>query len=225
MDAESKAAERRFATGKVAVEAEARASDGSEKPVIRGIAAVYYDGTEATEFQLWADTYERIMPGSFTRAIAEDDVRGLFNHMSSAVLGRTRAKTMSLKDEAKGLAYKIWPPDTQWGRDTVTSIQRGDVTGSSFAFLVTDEVWRKETPPGTKKTKNIREILGVELFDVGPVTYPAYPTTSAGARAERYALARRSYEAWTAGDEAVARHRRSVALAVDVMRRRHELEI
>jgi len=143
---------------------------------IVGYGAVYYDGTDGTQFRLWDDMLERIMPGAFDRAIKEDDVRGLFNHDPSMVLGRSKAGTMALASDERGLRYEIIPGDTSVARDVREHLKRGDVTGSSFAFTVTDEQYRKEDGI------HIREIHGVRLYDVGPVTFPAYEGTTAGAR-------------------------------------------
>jgi HK97 family phage prohead protease len=145
-------------------------------PRVVGYAARYYDGTPGTQYQLWEGVVERIMPGAFDRAAKEDDVRGLFNHDPSLILGRTSAKTMSLTVDARGLKYDISPGDTTTGRDVREHLKRGDVTGSSFAFVTTDEEFRKEGGV------TVREIRGVKLYDVGPVTFPAYEASSAGLR-------------------------------------------
>ena len=159
------------------------ADDGDERKIV-GYASVFYDGTPDTEYQLWDDYVERIMPGSFDRALAEkDDVRGLFNHDPDHLLGRTSSGTMTLSVDKRGLAYEIQPGETTMARDVVEHIKRGDVDGSSFAFRVTDEDIRKENDV------YIREISGVQLFDVGPVTYPAYTATTSGYRTEEAVMA------------------------------------
>jgi hypothetical protein len=165
--------ERRYTPQVVAVES--RADDQPSQ--IAGYAAVYYDGTPETEFVLWEGAVERIMPGAFDRAIREDDVRGLFNHDPNQVLGRTAANTLTLSSDATGLRYVDDVPDTGVGRDVSASIERGDVTGSSFSFTITDVEWRVEDEI------EIREIRGVRVYDVGPVTFAAYEATSAGIRA------------------------------------------
>lgn len=192
--------ERRYLFGDVSgVSLEPRAE--GERPKIRGIASVYYDGTAATEYKLWTDTVERIMPGAFDAALERDDVRALFNHDSNMVLGRT-PKTLTLSDSPEGLRYEIDPADTGVARDVTEHIRRGDVSGSSFAFLVTDEEWRKED----KVT--IREIRGVELFDVGPVTYPAYESTTAGVRSvDGVEEARAAFAKWKERNEATSARR------------------
>lgn len=148
----------------------------TENKRISGYASVFYDGTRDTEYQLWDDVRERIMPGAFDRAIAEDDVRALFNHDANMLLGRNKAGTLTLRQDKTGLAYDIDPPDTETGRSVVASIKRGDLSGSSFAFMVEDEDIRKE------KDVWIREVRAVRLFDVGPVTYPAYDSTTTAVR-------------------------------------------
>lgn len=148
-------------------------------PVIVGYAAVFYDGTPRTQYQLWPGCVERIMPGAFSEAI-DGDVAGLRNHNAEALLGRTTAPTptLRLREDRVGLRYEIDPPDTTCGRETVTLIERGDMQGSSFAFRVNDERWTEEVVGGV--TIQVREILNVTLYDVGPVTFPAYSATTAG---------------------------------------------
>lgn len=120
---------------------------------------------------------ERIAPGAFTKAIGRDDVRALFNHDDNFVLGRTTAGTLRLSEDDRGLAYEADPPDTTWARDLVVSIDRGDINQSSFGFLPVRQEWDEsgDLP--------IRTILEVQLFDVSPVTFPAYDDTDVGVRA------------------------------------------
>jgi HK97 family phage prohead protease len=123
--------------------------------------------------------YEIIKPGAFDRALAAGaDVRGLVDHDASRILGRTKSGTMKLSVDAKGLRYEITPPDTTTARDLMTSMKRGDVDGSSFAFSVAPngDNWRAEGP------KVIRELTDVDLFDVSVVTYPAYLASEASLR-------------------------------------------
>ena len=173
--------ERRFQTGPAPVRVEKRA-DGSN--MIVGYAAVYHrQGEAGTEYRLWEDVVERIKPGAFDRAIKEDDVRALFNHEPALILGRMKAGTLRLSVDSVGLRYEIDPPDTQAGRDTVESIKRGDVSGSSFAFVPRKRATREETDADGRSVY-IVELEEVELYDVGPVTYPAYAATETGVRSD-----------------------------------------
>lgn len=160
-----------------------------QTPLIRGYAAVYYDGTPETEYRLWDGAVERIMPGAFDAALRSDaDVVALFNHNSDIVLGRRSAGTLRLSDDARGLAYEIDPPASRG--DVVEMLRRGDVRGSSFMFMVRGESWIRGDD------LDIRELTAVDLYDVGPVTFPAYEATTAGVRAQGSDEAARSWKRW-----------------------------
>ncbi len=158
-----------------------RSEDGDSR-TLAGYGAVYFrEHDQGTQYQLWTDTVERIMPGAFDRAIREDDVRGLFNHDADNILGRTAAGTMRLSVDDVGLRYEIDAPDTDLANRVIEAVNRGDVSGSSFAFLPRSVTWREEMND-EEQTVYIREINEVELFDTGPVTYPAFESTTAGTR-------------------------------------------
>ena len=180
--------ERRF-TSNSPIKIEDR-SEG--EPLIVGYASVFYDGSPGTEYNLYDDFVERIAPGAFTRALQEQqDVRGLFNHDANLILGRTVAKTLSLSVDNRGLRYEIIPPETSVATNLVTSIRRGDVSGSSFSFRVARQTW---TEIGDLV---IRLVEDVDLYDVGPVTFPAYKGADSGVRAwGDGAEARAAFEQW-----------------------------
>lgn len=146
---------------------EVRADEGEGKK-IRGHAAVFDKLSEDL-----GGFREQIAPGSFARSL-ERDVRALWNHDPNYILGRTKSGTLRLEEDDKGLAVEIDPPDTTWARDLIVSIERKDVTQMSFAFTVNkDEM---------DETGKIRTLRDVNLFDVSPVTFPAYPQTDVGLR-------------------------------------------
>lgn len=152
-------------------------------PVIWGYAAVFYDPADpGTRYQIWDDLEERIMPGAFDRAVRECDPVALFNHDDNRILGRLSSGTLKLSTDSRGLRYEITPPDTATGREVVELLRRGDIRGSSFAFIPTIETERTEKQPDGR-TRMIVEVQDCDLFDVGPVTYPAYTGTEAGIRA------------------------------------------
>jgi uncharacterized protein len=138
-------------------------------PVIKGYAAV---------FNQWADIggwfREKIKPGAFKKTIKEADVRALWNHDPNYVLGRNKADTLTLSEDEHGLAVEISPPDSQWAKDLLVSMKRGDINQMSFGFQVVKEEWNNDT--------NERELLELKLFDVSVVTFPAYDQTSAAVR-------------------------------------------
>ena len=153
---------------------EVRQAEGEPQKIV-GHAAVF-----DTLTTLYAGVQEKVAKGAFLDSIQRDDIRALFNHDPNFVLGRNMAKTLNLKEDSQGLYFEITLPDTQAARDLVTSIKRGDISQNSFAFRVMPggQDWT-ESPDGSMK---IRTLTKVKLFDVSPVTYPAYPTTDLGLR-------------------------------------------
>jgi uncharacterized protein len=151
--------------------------DGSG--TIRGYAAVF-DKEITIGGAPWGFR-EKVDRKAFDAALERpDDVRGLFNHDSSLVLGRTTNNTLRLSVDKRGLAYEIDLPDTTVAQDVRVLIKRGDVDGSSFGFIVDEaNVDESAVKDGGLPLRTIRS---VELFDVSPVTYPAYPQTSVSAR-------------------------------------------
>ena len=149
-------------------------------PKITGYAAV---------FDKWSEDLggfrEKIRAGAFKKAIGKSDVRGLFNHDSNYVLGRQSNGTLTIKEDKNGLWMEIDPPDTQIIRDLVLApIKRGDIKEQSFAFVIAEggDEWKNlhGEKPNEPVTRTITEVD--ELFDVSPVTYPAYPDTSVALR-------------------------------------------
>lgn len=152
----------------------ARAETSDDVIKIAGYGAV---------FNRWYDVWgfrERIAPGAFAKTLKESpDIRGMFNHDPNFLLGRTKAGTMDVSEDGKGLRYEIRadaadPQAQSIGR----KIARGDVDGSSMAFFVHAEEWEKSSDDKPDK----RTITEIELIETGPVTMPASPSTSAKIR-------------------------------------------
>ena len=144
------------------------------EPVIEGYASVFDSWSEELggEFPF----RERVVKGAFEESIQRDDIRALFNHDPNYVLGRNTSNTLSLEEDEKGLRVRITPPQTQWAKDLLVSIKRGDITQMSFGFTVILDRWSYED------NIDIRELLKVKLYDVSPVTFPAYSQTECGIR-------------------------------------------
>jgi HK97 family phage prohead protease len=120
---------------------------------------------------------EVIKPEAVDRTLREGlDVRALVDHDSSKVLGRTRAGTLSLRKTSQGLQVEIDPPNTTAARDILESVNRGDVSGMSFAFRVLTDDWRMEDGAP------MRDVLDMRISEVSVVTFPAYPDTSVSLR-------------------------------------------
>lgn len=163
---------------------ELRAQDG-EKPTMEGYAARFNTPADLGYF------IEIMEPGFFDE-VMDNDVRSLWNHNENYVLGRVSAGTLEIKQDDKGLYQVTYPPvveplAAQWAKDAMVSIKRGDVKEMSFAFTVKSR-WRGDPADGDEwirrdgKTYRFLKKGGCrELFDVSPVTYPAYGETSVSA--------------------------------------------
>lgn len=123
---------------------------------------------------------ETIKPGAFSDVLS-NDVRALVNHEDSMVLARTASKTLAIGEDDEGLWYECSMPDTSYARDLIVSLKRGDVTQSSFAFTVASggDQWDEDEETGAY-VRTINKIG--RLYDVSPVTYPAYPDATVGLR-------------------------------------------
>jgi uncharacterized protein len=139
---------------------------------LTGYAARFNEPSEPLPF------IERIAPGAFKRSLRlRNDVKLLWNHDTSTVLGSSRAGTLTLTEDDKGLRVSAILPDTQAGRDARVLIQRGDVTGFSFGFTVPrgGDTWNED---GSERTLN-----SVRLIEVSTgVAFPAYTTTNGTAQ-------------------------------------------
>jgi len=179
---------------------------------------------------------ERVAPGAFTESInAGDDVRALINHNSDLILGRTVSKTLTLREDEQGLHVTILPPNTSYARDLLESTKRGDISQMSFGFQVPPGGDRWEH--GKNGQPDVRTLLKVKLFDVSPVTYPAYPDTDVAVRSHAAFLGH-GYTEIPCSPETDVRRRRleSEALVwckpgdwpvhadVEIRRRRNKLE-
>lgn len=154
-------------------------SEGKASKIV-GHAAVFDSPTKIGS-GAWG-FMETVKPGAFAKSIKEDDIRGLFNHDPNIILGRNTAGTLELSEDDKGLAYTITPPETQWARDLLESIDRGDVSGSSFGFEVKKQRWTEHDDDGDEVKLDERDLLELKLWDVSPVTFPAYPDTDVAKR-------------------------------------------
>jgi HK97 family phage prohead protease len=156
---------------------EIRAGEDGSDPVFTGYAAVFNDlSLDLGGFR------ERIAPDAFDASLAADaDVRLLFNHDSNLILGRTRAGTLSLSTDEHGL--KVEAPleiKLSYARDLQISMERGDIAEMSFGFRARKDAWDSVDE---ESGLPIRELLAADLFDVSPVSFPAYPSTNAEVRA------------------------------------------
>jgi uncharacterized protein len=147
--------------------------DNPKEPKFDGYSAVFNQLINLGEFK------EKVAPGAFAQTIIEDDIRALFNHDENYVIGRNTNKTLTLSEDEHGLRAINILEDTYIDEYLIKKIKRGDITGMSFGFVIPEggEEWDMSDP-----SMPIRTLLRVILWDISPVTYPAYPQTEVGIR-------------------------------------------
>jgi len=117
---------------------------------------------------------EVIRPGAFARALAGGrDVIATFNHDLGRLLGRTASGTLTLTDGPDALRYEVDLPES--AADVRELLARGDLRGSSFTAAPL-------AGGGDRWKGDYRELLALELFEVGPVVTPAYASSAAELR-------------------------------------------
>jgi HK97 family phage prohead protease len=155
--------------------------DGEEEPskevFIRGYAAVFNIETE-----LYPGCSEMIAVGAADDCL-QDDVRCLFNHDSNFILGRSASGTLTWGVDDTGIYYECkLDLEIDIHESVYKSIQRGDISQSSFAFIVKEQTWT-DTKLDDGSYKYLRTITKFDtIYDVSPVTYPAYADTTIAAR-------------------------------------------
>ena len=166
---------------------EFKTREDSEEMTIEGYFAVFN-----SNYEIWEGASESIAPGAFTSSVG-GDIRGLTNHDTTLVLGRTKAHTLELKEDSHGLWGKITinPKDSD-AVNTYERVKRGDVDQCSIGFMIRSE----ETDFGADGSIHWT-ITDVELFEVSVCTFPAYEETGVSARhKDAEELKKRANEAW-----------------------------
>ena len=166
---------------------EFKTREDSGEMVIEGYFAVFN-----SDYEMWEGASESIAPGAFTSSMG-GDIRGLTNHDTTLVLGRTKVHTLELKEDSHGLWGKITinPKDGD-AVNTYERVKRGDVDQCSIGFMIRSE----ETDFRDDGTIHWT-ITDVDLFEVSVCTFPAYEETGVSARhRDAEELKKRASEAW-----------------------------
>lgn len=146
------------------------ATDGEQRTA-QGYAVLF--NSAANIYDLWV---EEFAPGAFAKSLEDRDVIALHSHDVARVVGRMNAGTLTLREDAKGLAFENPLPDTTDGRDLAVQIERGDIAGMSFGFRAVKQSWDDTvTPPK-------RTITEAELYEITYSAMPAYEDSEVGLR-------------------------------------------
>lgn len=155
--------------------------------IVEGYFAVFN-----SNYEIAPGMSESIAPGAFSNTIS-GDIRALVNHDTTLVLGRTKARTLELQEDERGLwgRVRINPNDSA-AMNLYARVKRGDVDGCSFGFDIVSE--ETEFLPDGSVHWTITE---VDLYEVSCCTFPAYGETNVTARAnQRDEIIKRETDAW-----------------------------
>jgi HK97 family phage prohead protease len=161
---------------------ETRADDGDSQRRIVGYGSVS-EQTSTIE-GLFSDWDEEVAAGAWKKTITESKrILSTFNHDVDRLLGSTSANTLRLSEDDSGLLYDVdINADDPNAMSVYAQVQRGDVAGSSVWFRVLRQEWTyPDESNGLERPK--RRVLEARLFETGPVVMPAFPQTTASARA------------------------------------------
>jgi HK97 family phage prohead protease len=155
---------------------EFRASDGADGQTLEGYAAVFNEWTDIRDAM---GTYrERIAPGAFKRSIGQRTPVLQFDHGSHPLIGSLPLGAVTvLREDRNGLFVRARLSENWLVEPFRDAIRDGGVNGMSFRFRVIDDDWQKASDGAEERT-----IKEVELLELGPVVFPAYPQTSVAVR-------------------------------------------
>jgi len=145
-----------------------------EQRYVSGTGIVYDE-----EVEIWTGYKEKVRAGAFDDTLKSgDEIKSYFNHNQDYVLATTRSNPpLKLSETKSGLVFEAPIPPTSYGEDLAINLERGNVAGASFSFSVIEDIVTID-----ENDVYHREIVKAELYEVGPVTNPAYPTTEVGVR-------------------------------------------
>jgi HK97 family phage major capsid protein/HK97 family phage prohead protease len=164
---------------------ELRATENGDMPVMAGHFAVFNEWTRIDS--VFEGTFmERIAPKSFAKTFDEnrDVIKVTFNHGHDPSMGdKVLGPIEMLSEDRTGAAYAVPLLDTSYNRDLLPGLEAG-LYGSSFRFRVLREDVDNDPGASDHNPDNLpeRTIREAEVFEFGPVTFPAYGGATAGVR-------------------------------------------
>ena len=152
--------------------------------IIEGYAIVFNKRSEVmldwSEEHGWRKFVEVIDPSSLRTAdLLKYDIRALVEHNRERLLARSNKGkgTLELTVDEHGLHYRFEAPNTADGDYAVEMVGRGDISGSSFAFLAKEDAWSKEGKLWVRTVKSF-----ATFRDITITTDPAYTETEVSVR-------------------------------------------
>ncbi|MGL5714126.1 MAG: HK97 family phage prohead protease [Paraclostridium sp.] len=153
--------EKRYINANVEVRA-----DENEKLTLKGYAIRYNEKSKLLGYGF----EEIILQGAFSESLKTRNIIALNNHDTNQLLGSTQGNTLRLEDRSDGLYFELDLLETR--KELYDLVKRGDISGMSFGFTCTDELYKRSDD------KDIREVKKGELFEISVVHTPAYPSTN-----------------------------------------------
>lgn len=154
---------------------------GEDKQVyVEGMGIVYNSKTE-----IYPGIFESILPGAFSESLSTfRTIKSFINHKPSEILSTTRSDpALEILDGDDFLEFSSPIPPTTYGDDLIINLQRGNINGASFSFCITENGDHyKKLPDGSLH----RTIIEAEIYEVGPVTNPAYEQTNVNLRNKEF---------------------------------------
>ena len=157
------------------VRAEFQTREADDGMHIRGYFAVF-DGT----YEIGPGMSESIDRHAFDKTLG-GDIRMLVNHDTTLVVGRTKAHTLEIGVDERGLwADGLVNPKDQDSMNAWARVERGDVDQASFGFDIVSEETEIRADGSVHWT-----ITEVVLHEVSVCTFPAYKETNVSVREEQ----------------------------------------
>lgn len=133
----------------------------------------------------WMGFFEYIEPTAFNKTLADGaDVRALWNHDTTKLLGRVKNGSLRLSSDDAGLHIECDLPKTTYAEDVYNLIREGYNNGLSFGFTTIKDKWGTEEIEG--RQVEVCHLIEVRLYEVSfCVSFPAYEGTDSEARSIR----------------------------------------
>lgn len=170
----------RYITDKEYIQRVAYDSDENKQVFVEGMGIVYNSKTE-----IYPGIFESILPGAFSESLSSfRTVKSFINHKPSEILSTTRSEpALEILDGENFLEFSAPIPPTTYGKDLIINLERGNIKGASFSFSISENGDHyKKLPDGSLH----RTIVEAEIYEVGPVTNPAYEQTEVNLRNKEF---------------------------------------